>query len=193
MIKLNVQSLLEMAPSDLSGKLIAFATDTVFGVGAIYDESFPKAKEKIFQMKERDASKPLAILISSFDDVSLHLELNDEIASLTKYWPGALTIIFKTKDDYFNELTLNHSIGIRMPNCESALAILKHLGVMAVTSINKSGAAPLNDVASIEREFMAYIDYLVVDEYPSSGRSSTVIDARITPYKILRQGEVVIK
>lgn len=192
MIKLTTAELLESSPSKFSGKLVAFATDTVFGVGAIYDENFFLAQEKIYQMKNRDASKPLAILASSFDQVSPHLVLHQEASELTKHWPGALTIIFQTSDAYFNHITSNHSVGIRIPHCPTALAILNHLGVMAVTSINKSGEAPLNDTGTIEQQFASYIDYLVVDEYPSSGRSSTVVDARMLPYKIIRQGEVKI-
>ena len=193
MIKLTIKELLKMSPQDLSGKIISFATDTVFGVGLMYDENFKASEEKIYQMKERDINKPLAILTSSFDDVKEHLLLTDEILQITKYWPGALTIIFKTKDNYFDNLTSNHSVGVRIPNSKCALSILKHLGMMAVTSVNISGEAPLNDAISIEQAFSPYIDYLVTDEESSSNTSSTVIDARNTPYQVLRQGDLKIK
>lgn len=192
MIKLTVEALLQMAPEQFSGKIIAFATDTVFGVGLMYDQNFFKNEAKIYQMKERDANKPLAILTSRFDDVKEHLELNDEIIQLTNYWPGALTIIFKTKDHYFDALTMNASVGIRIPKSKIACAVLNHLGNMAVTSVNISGQAPLNEVSQIEQAFSRYIDYLVTDEELSSNTSSTVVDARCTPYQILRMGEVKI-
>lgn len=192
MIKLTTKELLKMSPQEFSGKLIAFATDTVFGVGAMYDDHFLTAQTKIFQMKQRDASKPLAVLVSSFEQISPHVVLNEKINDLTKYWPGALTIIFKTNDDYFDKIAHNGSIGIRIPNCASAQAILNHLGVMATTSINKSGEAPLNDISLIEEHFASFIDYLVIDEYASSGKSSTVVDARTLPYQIIRLGEIKI-
>ena len=192
MIKLTTKELLQMDRSLFSGKVICFATDTVFGVGCIYDEAFPEAESKIYQMKERDPNKPLALLVSSLSQVVGHLVMSQEIALLTNYWPGALTIIFATSDDYFSPIAANYSVGIRIPHCDNALAILDYLGAMATTSVNKSGEPPLNDPILIEKQFGSMIDYLVTDLCASSGASSTVVDVRSTPFKILRQGDIKI-
>ena len=80
---------------DLLGKIIAFSTDTVFGVGAIISDT--RAIDKIYRLKNRDYSKPLAILAATIDDILPYVkDVSEEVLNIMyNYWPGALTIIFK--------------------------------------------------------------------------------------------------
>ena len=113
---------------------------------------------------------------------------------MEKYWPGALTIIFKKSAKTLPSVTCGlDTIGFRIPNDETALEILKKVGPIATTSINISGQPPLNDYHEIEKEFGDEIDYLFEKEVKSSNVSSTVIDCTSEDIKVLRQGEIIIK
>jgi len=110
---------------------------------------------------------------------------------MEKYWPGALTIIFK-KSVLIPDLATSNkdTVGFRMPNSKIALSILEKFGIMTTTSINISGSAPLNDPDSIEKEFREKLDYLVIEKETLSSVSSTVVDATSDELKILRQGDI---
>ena len=192
MTKISLDELLQLSPITFSGKVIAFCTDTVWGIGVMVDSNIQSGLSKIYQMKKRDQNKPLAVLAHSFDEVKMHLEYNQLAIKLTTYWPGALTIIFKKKDDYFDQITQLSTIGIRVPNSVVALTVLKHLGPMATTSINISGEAPINAINDIMNQFGHLIDYLVTDTNPLSKVSSTVVDATTNELKVLRQGDIKI-
>ena len=175
---------------DLKGKIIAFPTDTVFGVGCMVDDL--EAIKKIYEMKNRDYSKPLAILCPNKDINKYVLNISDLANELMeKYWPGALTIIFK-KSSLINDLVSSNldTVGFRMPNSKIALSVLNHFGIMATTSVNISGSAALNTSEEIEKEFSSFIDYMLIEEESLSCNSSTVVDASGEEIKILRQGDI---
>lgn len=193
MIKLSVNELLQMDKEVFYGKVLCFITDTVWGVGAVLGKDFVAAKEKIYSLKERDFNKPLAVLAPNVDEILKHVQINNNhIYDLMKLWPGALTLVFKKSDDYFDEVTPLDTIGLRIPNSSVALKILAHLGFIATTSVNYSGSAPLNSKEEIEKYFANSIDYLVTDEEPQSKTSSTVVDVTDVEFKILRSGDIKI-
>ena len=194
MNRITLNELLNTNKEEFFGKTICFITDTVWGIGAVIGKDFITAKDKIYEMKNRDYSKPLAILAPSIDEIKKHVKINDpKVQELMLKWPGALTIVFEKSDEYFDEVTQLPTVGLRIPNSKVALSILNYLGFMATTSVNISGSAPLNDKEEIVKYFEEYIDYLVVDEEPQSKTSSTVVDVTTSPWKILRQGDIVIK
>ena len=178
---------------DLKGKLIAFPTDTVYGVGCIIDDE--AAIHKIYDLKKRDYSKPLAVLApNSCIDKYVKNVSNEARVLMDKYWPGALTIIFDKTDLIPSLVTSNmESVGLRVPNSNIALAVLNRFGLMCTTSINISGESSINNIKEIEEKFSDKIDYLVIDDCILSGLASTVVDARKDILKVLRQGSIVIK
>lgn len=178
----------------LKGKIIAFPTDTVYGIGALIDDE--EAIKKIYSLKERNSNKPLAVLAASIDDILPYVkEIRPDVKILMeRYWPGALTIIFEKSSKAPSVLTCGlDTIGFRIPNDETALEILRKVGPIATTSINISGYQPLNDYHEIEKEFGDRIDFLYEKNVISSNVSSTVIDCTKKDIKILRQGEIKIK
>lgn len=184
---------LKLSKEDLKGKIVCFPTDTVYGVGCLMNDC--EAVKKIYELKHRSKDKPLAVLAGSIDQILPFIEKpTDEVMELMKkYWPGALTIIFNKNKNYCNEINKEFStIGFRIPNSKVALDILNKFGVMATTSINLSGSAPLNDLNTIKLEFKDKIDFLIEDIEESSDVSSTVIDATTPNFKILRTGSVKI-
>lgn len=191
-MKLDV--FLKLDKKDLKGKTICFVTDTVYGVGSLYDDE--EGIKKIYSLKRRDEHKPLALLIGSFEDVNLFTDhinsLSDEL--IHKYWPGPLTIIFEKKENlnisYLNNLS---TIGLRMPNSNTSLKILKHFGPMSVTSVNISGDKPINDLEEIKSLFGDRIDYYIDEIEPLSTHPSTVVDTRDNTIKVLREGFITFK
>lgn len=193
MIKISLEQFLKINKNDLSGKTICFGTDTVYGIGVMVDQNIKKGLDKIYLMKQRNLSKPLAILapnIESFiDSVNIY---NQDTYNLMKLWPGALTMIFSKKDERFDLVTKLNTIGFRIPNCDVALTILNHLGLMATTSVNLSGEEPLNDINLIATRFNNFIDYLITDSVVNSTISSTVVDVSSEQTKVIRKGDLLV-
>lgn len=189
MIKIKVEELIKLSKEDLIGKVVVFPTDTVYGIGALYTDQ--DGINKIYNLKHRDKSKPLACLAGKKEDVLSYVNINnDKTDELMNLWPGALTLIFEKKGESVEDIP---TIGFRIPNSKIALTVLNHFGIMAVTSMNLSGSAPLNDLISIEENFKDEIDYLVIDEEELSTVSSTVIDISTKDIKVLRKGELISK
>lgn len=184
---------IKLSKEDIKGKIICFITDTVYGVGCIYNDE--EAIKKIYSLKRRDEHKPLAVLIGNINDVNLFTNVvnNESRQLMNKYWPGALTIIYPKRIDlnisYLNELS---TIGLRMPNSPVSLEILKHFGPMATTSVNISGNKPINNLEEIKELFKDKIDYYIDDIHPLSEISSTVVDVSCGDIRILRQGSIII-
>ena len=178
----------EMLKEDLRGKLIIFPTDTVYGVGCLYDDLV--AIERIFWLKERDFSKPLAVLAGDMNQVATLVHMNDDIIRLgATHWPGALTLV-GSKKEIVPDLATAHrqTVGIRIPNHEIALGLLRHYGPLVTTSINRSTEPALVrfcDVLTYEKQ----VDF-VIDGGDLSGEPSTVYDT--LTHSVLRQGSVII-
>lgn len=183
-------SILDLKNIDLKAKIICFPTDTVYGVGCKIDDL--EAIKKIYEMKNRDFSKPLAVLCANqnIDDYVIDVT-NDAKKLMKEHWPGALTIIFK-KSNKVNDLVSAglDTVGFRMPNSKVALSVLNEFGVMATTSVNISGEKALNNALEIEKAFGDFIDYMIIEKEILSCTSSTVVDASGKDIKILRQGDI---
>lgn len=181
MEKIKVDEFIKLDKEDLVGKVICFPTDTVYGIGALFNDE--QAIEKIYKMKNRPLNKPLANLCSSVDQIiDLGIDIPIEVRNLiNKFWPGALTIIFKDKDK---------KISFRMPNSDVALKIISRFSIMTTTSVNESGEKELNSFDEINDQFGNDIDYYISDEVELSKIASTVIDVSEDDIKIVRQGSV---
>ena len=176
----------ELLTKDIKGKIICFPTDTVYGVGALINDE--EAIDKIYEMKKRDYSKPLAILTASKDiDKYVSILSDDAHKLMNDYWPGALTLIFKKSGLISYKITSGlDTVAFRMPNSKVALKILEHFGPLATTSVNISGESPLNSIEEIEAAFSDYIDYLVIDDEAVNGKPSRIIDVSGNYMKVIR-------
>lgn len=172
------------------GDLIVIPTDTVYGLAVkLYDE---KALAKIYQIKGRDESKKIPLLISKIEqlkDICIMSKLSQ--AFMKKYWPGPLTIILKTTDMY-KQKTGEDTIAVRMPDHPVALKLIDLNGPLKVTSLNKSNEKPLTNFKEIEKKFGP----LVKEIYPQgnivkSDISSTIIDLTTNKIVVVRQGEIL--
>jgi L-threonylcarbamoyladenylate synthase len=173
---------------DMKNKIIVFPTDTVYGIGCLYNDI--KSIQRIYDIKNRDYSKPMVILCSSLEEVKPLIKDAAEIREdLTKFWPGKLTIIFFKSDLVYDIISAGkNTVGIRIPNNDISLSILKQYGPMVVTSLNQSNEPPITNFSDVLK-YENIVDYIVnggdLDSLPS-----TVYDS--TTNKVLRQGDVII-
>ncbi len=175
-----------------NGRIIAFPTSTLYGLGA--DANNPQAVERIFNIKGRQAHRPLLILIR---DKTYLPELVREIPPkavllMEAFWPGGITLVLHAGEGISSRLTGNTGkIGIRVPKHPVAAAIVAELeGPMTGTSANLSGRGGCSDISHLEEEVSTRLD-AVLDAGPlMGGRGSTVIDVTIDPPRILREGTI---
>lgn len=175
------------------GGIVAFPTETVYGLGA--DATNAEAVGKIFEVKGRPADNPLIVHVDSkeaamnfVDEVS-----NKALKLMDVFWPGALTLIMKSKPHVFaKNVTANLStVGIRVPNHPVALNLLRRLQVpLAAPSANTSGK-PSPTLAEHVYHDMENRIPLILDGGPTKiGIESTVLDMTCEPPVILRPGNV---
>jgi len=183
MEKLSVDEFIKLEKKDLAGKIVCFPTDTVYGIGALYNDN--KAIAKIYEMKNRPLNKPLANLCSNINQIlDLGINIPTNVRDIIdRSWPGALTIIFAYEQG---------KISFRMPDSIVALKIIDKFSIMTTTSVNESGEKELNSYSDIEKQFGNIIDYYISDEHHLTNVASTVIDVSDEVIKIVRQGLVKI-
>ncbi len=170
------------------GDVIIFPTDTVYGIGGRISDI--DALNRIYDIKKRGKDKRLAVLCHDINDIEKIAVLNDKARKLiNEYMPGALTIILKSKEEFRNEYIFE-TVGVRIPNHELTLRILKENGPMATSSVNVSGNAPLNDYVEIMKHFASEVLYVYPNAYVPSKVSSTIIDLSNEECTLIREGDI---
>ncbi|MBM3236582.1 threonylcarbamoyl-AMP synthase [Candidatus Poribacteria bacterium] len=187
---------------DLGG-IVAFPTDTVYGVGV--DAFNPKAVEKIYAAKGRQKNKPLPVLVASFNDV-LKISANlppvfEKLA--TAFWPGALTIVVEANSALPAEITAGrNTVGVRMPDNPIALKLIENFGnPLATTSANISGEREAVTAEEVQVSLGDKIEMILdggatipsfspLSQREKGGIVSTVLDLSVTPPVIRRRGQI---
>ena len=175
------------------GGIVIFPTDTVYGIASNIDDE--KAISNLFELKGRNDNKPICVLTSSVNKIEKVAYIkNKELELITKYMPGALTIILDKKEDISNRLTSNlQTIGVRIPNNEIALNILKYIEKpLATTSANLSGNQPATKLEELVDEFNGKVDIIIDGGITDLKQSSTIIKVENNEIKVLREGTVKI-
>ncbi len=169
-------------------KLIIFPTDTVYGIGcSIYDIY---NIDKIYEIKKRDKSKPLACLCYDLEQIKSIAYVDDLATKLiNKYLPGGLTLILKSKPEVLEKIGYE-TIGVRIPDCDIALNILKEFGPMLTTSVNDSGQTPINEYEEILKKYSDLVEQIYPPFNNSSNVSSTVIKIVDGKIELLREGTI---
>ena len=177
-----------------SGAVIAFPTDTFYGLGA--DISNEGAVRRIYSIKGRGYNKPILILISDRKElVSLisNKDLPTTACSLMdSFWPGPLTIVFYATESLSVLLTASTGkIGIRLPDHEFCRKLIEKLeGPVTATSANVSGEPSLNNPNDVLNAMGDRIDVLVDGGITKGGLESTVVDVTGDKPVILREGAI---
>jgi len=170
-----------------NNQIVGIPTETVYGIGV--DPYSQEAVDKIFELKGRDGDKPLSILVSSYYDLQ-KLDIVSTIPEVVElYWPGPLTIIVETTKAFADGVGTKNpfSIGVRVPDNELALELLKITGPLAVTSANRSGENDITSDTEAEKIFGKNISHYI-EGASVHGSGSTIIDFRVEGGEILREG-----
>lgn len=171
------------------GKLVAFPTDTVYGLGA--NALNPLAVAKIFELKERPSFDPLIIHISNIQQLEILILTTDErIYKLAeKFWPGPLTMVLPKSRIVPDIVTSGLStVGIRMPDNDIALELIcKSECPIAAPSANKFGRISPTTAAHVKKQ-LPNIDYILDGGKTKVGIESTIIKLTEFGFQILRNG-----
>lgn len=177
------------------GGIVAFPTDTVYGIAASL--TAPHALKKIFDVKHRTSVKTLPILISSPAALK-HLVRDVDprlLALANQFWPGPLTVIMPGLPSLPPEvLASDGTVGLRIPNHSVALTIAERCGgAVAVTSANPSGGAPALHAEDIPTDLAQAIDIILDGGIARGGQASTVIRVQDGEIEIIREGSISIE
>jgi L-threonylcarbamoyladenylate synthase len=187
------------AESLKNGALVAFPTETVYGLGA--DASNEKAVARIYEVKGRPQDHPLILHIASMNDITYWTEeVSDYAIALARsFWPGPMTLIFNRSENAKDFVTGGQdTVGLRVPDHSLALGLLqecKKIGVHAIAapSANRFGHVSPTTAVAVQEEIYAYLSAqdLILDGGPAQvGLESTIIDCTGDAPKILRPGAI---
>ncbi len=176
-----------------AGELVAFPTETVYGLGA--DATNPQAVAKIYAVKARPRFNPLIVHVADVATAKRYVEWNDLAERLSqKFWPGPFTLVLKRKSDSSIADLVSaggDTIAIRVPRHALAQQLLQKFGGgIAAPSANRSGRVSPTTAAHVEAELGGAIP-LILDGGPCEvGLESTVVDVSEGHAVILRPGSV---
>lgn len=171
------------------GKLVAFPTETVYGLGA--NALNPLAVARIFELKERPSFDPLIVHIASIAQLEkLVLRRDERVYKLAeKFWPGPLTMVL-TKSNIIPDIVTSglSTVGIRMPGNEIALELIRKSDCpIAAPSANKFGRISPTTAAHVKKE-LPNVDYILEGGKTTVGIESTIIKLTDYGFQILRNG-----
>lgn len=179
----------------IGGGLFVFPTDTVYGLGCIYNNE--DSVRKIYEIKGRDFQKPLAAYFSSVQMAEKYIVPQNNIfyELSQKYLPGELTIIVGKNNIIPDYVTSNqNTLGIRIPRNKFILELIEFLGVPFVgTSANISNYPSAKTAKEAFDIFNGKIDLVLEDDKSHKGLESTVLSIVNDEMKILRPGAIEIK
>ncbi|MFO7624443.1 MAG: L-threonylcarbamoyladenylate synthase [Anaerolineales bacterium] len=175
------------------GGLVAFPTDTVYGLAVLPFQA--EYVERLYIAKGRNSDRAIAVLLG--DDEQLEQVAKDigETARrwAKEFWPGPLTLIVPSLETIPKMLTSQPNLGIRIPDHPVALALLRLVGPLAVTSANLSGQANTNTAQEVFEQLDGRIHLILDGGRTPGGVPSTVVDCTVDEPVILRQGPLTME
>jgi L-threonylcarbamoyladenylate synthase len=191
MISVHHVSALDQALKVISsGGLVVFPTDTVYGLGVSAFNQ--QGIERIFEVKGRDPSKAIAVLIADVSQLILVAGgMNSNAEKIGgRYWPGALTLIIPSNSHLPPNISPLPTIGVRIPNHEFARQLIRLTGPLATTSANLSDKPSAVTVHEAIDQLGESVDLYIDGGQTSGGIASTVVDCTKEPPSILRPGPI---
>lgn len=186
------ESLAQAADVITRGGVIAFRTDTFYGLGA--DPFNQRAVRKIKKLKGREDDKPILVLISDHGELERLISGTSEafVSMAERFWPGPLTIIGAAHLALPAEITAgSKTVGVRLPDDDKVRSLVRKCGgTLTATSANPSGAPPARTAAEVHGYFGDRIE-LIIDGGPAStDQPSTVVDVTGSETKLIREGVI---
>lgn len=184
---IQIQTALEILQT---GGIVAFPTDTVYGVGALaFDNA---AIESIYTAKDRPIEKAIPILIGDLSDLEKVAEDIPDMALrfATRFWPGPLTCIVPKKQTLPPAVSATSTVAVRIPDHPDARALLRAAGPMAVTSANLSGQPNPSTALDVYQQLNGRIPLILDGGKTPGGVPSTLVDCTGDEPVILREGPI---
>ncbi len=175
-----------------NGKVVAFPTETVYGLGVKFGSV--EALDLLMEAKNRDYSKAITLMVANKQEIENYAYVSHDAKKIiSRFMPGMLTLVFKKKENVDSKMTNGkETIGIRIPDNDFVLSLLKEAGPMLVTSANLSNHPNTTSTKEVLEQLDGRID-LIVDGETNDSIASTVIDVSGKDIKILREGKITQK
>ena len=189
-----MKQVLEQALKALNDhQVIAFPTETVFGLGVYYDDE--EAYHLLNQIKRRREDKPYTLMLSDIKDINKYAYIKEsELNALKKFIPGPITLLLKCKDNVPGYVTHNTGvIGVRIPENKEALELLKYLEKpLLVPSANRADQKPAMNDQEVKAIFNDEVKVIIPGQ-SIGGLPSTIIDLTGEEIKLIRQGPISLE
>lgn len=190
----NVETYLVAAEIIRRGGVIAFRTDTFYGLGA--DPFNRIAVSHVTNIKGRDDGKPILLLLADKSDLDRVIKdrspLFEQVVS--SFWPGPMTIVASATDALPDEITASTgTVGVRLPDDPAARSLVRNCGgVLTATSANLAGHPPSRSAAEVESEFSTGTGIaLIIDSGEvSATKPSTVLSVTESEPRLIREGVI---
>jgi L-threonylcarbamoyladenylate synthase len=173
-----------------NGEIVAFPTETVYGLGA--DAWNATAIQKVFDLRGRPADNPLIVHVSTIKEVEdFAAEISDDARKLMKkFWPGPLTLIFPKKPEVLDIITGGlDTVALRWPKHPLSQGLIARVGPLVAPSANSSGKPSPTKPEHVKEDFGD--DFPIVEAGETEiGLESTVLDISGHPYQIYRPGAI---
>ncbi|HEV2837005.1 MAG TPA: L-threonylcarbamoyladenylate synthase [Pyrinomonadaceae bacterium] len=174
------------------GGVIAFRTDTFYGLGA--DPFNSAAVARVRELKGRADHKPILLLVSDVERVAevIANRSAEFTRAAEKFWPGPLTIVGKAVDRLPEEITAGTgTVGVRLPADESVRELVRACGgVLTATSANPSRREPARSATEVKAYFPRGLDLIVDGGEVTATEPSTVLDVITSPARVVREGAI---
>ncbi|HEX7222814.1 MAG TPA: L-threonylcarbamoyladenylate synthase [Candidatus Limnocylindrales bacterium] len=159
------------------GGIVAFATDTVYGLAAL-----PPSVPRLFEAKQRPGEKRIVLLIDDLDQAAELAALTPAADALRSLWPGGLTLVLPSRD--------GDTAAFRVPDHPTPRALAQALGPLPTTSANLSGEGETRTAAAVAASLGDAVDLILDGGETPVGVASTVVDCTVEPVGILRAGAI---
>ena len=176
-----------------AGGLVAFPTDTVYGVGVLAFNG--KAVESIYAAKDRPVEKAIPILIADMDDLTKVASSVPDMAKkfASRFWPGPLTLVIPKLATLPDAVSATDTVAVRVPDHQIARTFLRSAGPLAVTSANISGQFSPTTAEEVFAQLGGRITLIIDGGRTPGGVPSTLADCTGTHPTILREGPISLQ
>jgi L-threonylcarbamoyladenylate synthase len=188
----NTDKIIQRAISILlNGGALAYPTETIYGLGAKYDDE--PAVKRLYDLKNRPREKTIPLLVGSVEQLSVLAEyVNDTAADLiSRFWPGPLTLILRARDGLSSYITSDGRVAVRIPGESFALQLVRSAGFpITATSANISGRPPARNAGMVASYFSAGLDLIIDGGESQTALPSTIVDVTEETAIVLREGAI---
>ncbi len=173
------------------GGVVAYPTDTVYGLGA--DIFNPEAIDRVFEIKGRPADTPLPVLLSGVEQLAAVVDSPPNAAHelASRFWPGGLTLVMRTSLSLPAALLREGRVAVRVPDDPMCRRLIERLGrPITGTSANKTGRPAATTADEVRAQLGDTVDYILDAGHSGGGHPSTVVEVDEAGLKVLREGAV---